>query len=159
MTVTPSYSFVARVLTCLCAVSLCSSCASLHSYQVDDIDSSSGALTPFEVQVDETGFDIHQGMEIGKALVDRRSAKRLNTAEGVIALFQVGPSTGNPTFRDTWADGLVAAIRERCESGRVTGLTTVRESNHYPVVSGERPIHGMGWAFIMAQPCFASPVT
>ena len=137
MTATSSYSLFTRALAALWVTGLCSSCASLHSYQVDDIDSSSGALTPFEVQVDETGFDFREGMEVGKALVDRRSAERLNTAEDVISLFQVGPSTGKPTFRDTWADGLVAAIRDQCDSGRVTGLTTVRETNRYPVVSGE----------------------
>jgi hypothetical protein len=124
-------------LSSLVAIALTSACASLHSYQVDDIDSSEGALTPFEVKVDDTGINVHQAFEIGKALSDEKSAKRLNTAEDVVALFQVGPSTGNPTLNDTWADGLVAAIRDQCASGRVTGVTTVRETNHYPVVSGE----------------------
>ncbi len=124
-------------LSSLVAIALTSACASLHSYQVDDIDSSEGALTPFEVKVDDTGINVHQAFEIGKALSDEKSAKRLNTAEDVIALFQVGPSTGNPTLNDTWADGLVAAIRDQCASGRVTGVTTVRETNSYPVVSGE----------------------
>jgi hypothetical protein len=123
--------------SCLLAVALASACASLHSYQVDDIDSSEGTLVPFEVKVDDTGINLHQAFEVGEAVTDEKSAKRLNTAEDVIALFQVGPSTGNPTLNDTWADGLVAAIRDRCASGHVTGVTTVRETNHYPVVSGE----------------------
>jgi hypothetical protein len=112
-------------------------CASLHSYQVDDIDSSRGTLTPFEVQVDETGLNLHEAMAVAKSVVDRESEKRLNAAEDVISLFQVGPSTGNPTFNDTWADGLAQAVRESCPSGQVTGVTTMRETNHYPVVSGE----------------------
>ena len=112
-------------------------CASLHNYQVDDIDSSQGALTPFQVQVDETGINVHEAMAIGKAVVDEESAKRLNTADSVISLFQVGPSTGNATLNDHWADGVLDAVRARCPSGKVTGLTTVRETNKYPVVSGE----------------------
>lgn len=124
-------------LPSLLAIMLASGCASLHSYQVDDIDSSEGTLSPFEVKVDDTGINLHQAFEVGEALTDKKSAKRLDTADDIIALFQVGPSTGNPTLNDTWADGLVAAIRDRCASGRVTGVTTVRETNHYPVVSGE----------------------
>jgi hypothetical protein len=135
VTTTPSKS--PRALSCLLAVALTSACASLHSYQVDDIDSSEGPITPFEVKVDDTGINLHQAFAVGESVVDEKSAKRLNTAEDVIALFQVGPSTGNPTLNDTWADGLVASIRDRCPSGRVTGVTTVRETNHYPVVSGE----------------------
>jgi hypothetical protein len=124
-------------LPCLLAIALASGCASLHSYQVDDIDSSEGTLTPFEVKVDDTGINLHQAFEVGEALTDEKSAKRLDTADDIIALFQVGPSTGNPTLNDTWADGLVPAIRDQCASGRVTGVTIVRETNHYPVVSGE----------------------
>jgi len=119
------------------ALGLTTACASMYSYQVDDIDSSSGILTPFEVKVDETGLNLHEATGVAKAVVDEGSAKRLSTAEDVVSLFEVGPSTGNATFSDTWADGLVAAIRERCETGRVTGVTTVRETNRYPVVSGE----------------------
>ncbi len=124
-------------LSSLLAVALTSACASLHSYQVDDIDSSEGTLTPFELEVDDTGINVHQAFQIGEAVSDEKSAKRLNTADDIVALFQVGPSTGNPTLNDTWADGLVAAIHDRCVSGRVTGVTTLRETNHYPVVSGE----------------------
>ena len=112
-------------------------CASLHNYQIDDIDSSQGALTPFQLQVDETGINVHEAISVGKAVVDEESAKRLNTVDGVISLFQVGPSTGNSTLNDHWADGVLEAVRARCPSGKVTGLTTVRETNKYPVVSGE----------------------
>ena len=137
MNATETLSRTRRTVACLLAVGLTSACASLHSYEVDDIDSSQGSLTPFEVKVDDTGINLHQAFEVGEALADDKSAKRLDTADHIVALFQVGPSTGNPTLNDTWADGLVAAIRDRCASGRVTGVTTVRETNSYPVVSGE----------------------
>jgi hypothetical protein len=112
-------------------------CASLHHYEVGEIDSTEGRLTPFELQVDETGVDVHQAISIAESVSTERSKKRLDKLDSAIALFQVGPSTGNPTFNETWADGLVPALRERCPSGRITGVSTVRETTSYPVVSGE----------------------
>ena len=125
-------------ITTACSAALCASCASLHHYQLDDIDSSQGKLQPFEIQVDETGLDAQQALELAKvAAPDERGKERMSDAQAIIALFQFGYKTGDPTFSDDWADGMLAKLVERCPSGRVTGLSVVRESMNYPVVSGE----------------------
>jgi hypothetical protein len=124
-------------LLLLASLAFATGCARFHHYQLGDIDSTGGALEPFELQVDETGFNVHDAAAVGRIVVDEEGDKRLSTAEGVISLFQVGHATGDSTFNATWADGLVMQLRERCPSGRLTGVTTVRESTDYPVVSGE----------------------
>jgi|RhiMethySRZTD1v2_1073278.scaffolds.fasta_scaffold22738_2 hypothetical protein len=126
------------ILEGLCAALLLAGCASLHHYQLGDIDASRGELKPFEIQVDETGLDTQEAMEVGKAFVASDSGKqRMGDAQAIIALFQFGYVTGDPTFDDDWADGLLAKVLDRCPSGRITGLSVVRESMDYPVVSGE----------------------
>jgi hypothetical protein len=125
-------------MTGLCAALLITGCASLHHYQLGDIDASRGKLTPFEIQVDETGIDTQEALEVGKlAAGSKANRERVSDAQAIVALFQVGYKTGDPTFSDDWADGMLAKVRDRCPSGRITGLTVVRESMNYPVVSGE----------------------
>jgi hypothetical protein len=117
---------------------LLTACAHMHHYQLGEIDSTRGRLTPFEIQVDETGLDVHEGAAIVKGVVQSREmARRIGAIETIIALTQVGPKTGNPTFSDDWADGMLAKVLEQCPSGQVTGLVAVRETMKYPVVSGE----------------------
>ena len=48
----------------------------------------------------------------------------------------MGPKTGNPVFDDTYSDAL-AEMLLKCPSGQISGLVSVRESAHYPIVSGE----------------------
>ncbi len=125
------------ILEGLCAA-LLTGCASLHHYQLGDIDASRGELKPFEIQVDETGLDTQEAFEVGKlAAGSETGRKRMGDAQAIVALFQFGYATGDPTFNDDWADGLLAKVLDRCPSGRVTGLSVVRESMDYPVVSGE----------------------
>jgi hypothetical protein len=113
-------------------------CARLHHYQLGDIDGSQGQLRSFEIQVDETGLDAQEGIRIAKATTTSARTKReLSTAEAVVSLTQVGHKTGDPTFSDDWADGMLAKILAQCPSGQVTGLVALRESADYPVVSGE----------------------
>ena len=113
-------------------------CAHLHHYQLGDIDASEGRLEPFTVRVDETGFDAQEALELAKQTSSSRAgSERVSDAQDVLALFQVGPSTGDATFRDDWADGVLAKIRARCPTGRMTGISVARESADYPVVSGE----------------------
>ena len=115
----------------------CGGCASLHHYELADIDNSKKARA-FEIQLDETGVDAEQAMRLAKlAAADRKTKERLSSAENVWALTHVGYTTGKATFSDDWADGLLARILERCPSGHVTGLNVQRESADYPVVSGE----------------------
>jgi hypothetical protein len=110
----------------------------MHHYEIGEIDGTQGKLRPFEVRVDETGFDAQEALEVAKLTTrSPQTRERLNTAQAIVALTQVGPSTGEPTFSEDWADGMLTEVLDRCPSGRVTGLTVVRESADYPVVSGE----------------------
>ena len=67
----------------------------------------------------------------------RERAQHVDTAEAIIALTQMGPKTGDPTFSDDWADDAAQKVLLRCPTGRITGLTALRETMDYPVISGE----------------------
>lgn len=113
-------------------------CASMHNQQITDIDSTRGTLSPFEIQASATGVSVQDGAAVARALApDRQSRKQVSWVESIIALTQMGPKTGEPTFSDDWADGLVSQILKRCPSGQITGLTTRREAMKYPIISGE----------------------
>lgn len=115
-----------------------SGCAHLHQLQVTDIDSSQGELQPFEVKVNATGVSVSDSAELAKAMSnDARTRKNVDTAEAIIALTQMGPKTGDPTFSDDWADDAAQKVLLRCPTGRITGLTARRETMDYPVISGE----------------------
>lgn len=122
----------------LIAPALAGGCAHMHHYEVGEIDDSKGSLRPIEVRVDETGIDAQEAAEIAKLATSSRQARqRVGTAQTVIALAQTGYKTGGVTLNDDWADGLLAAVLKRCPSGQLTGVTVIRESADYPVVSGE----------------------
>jgi len=113
-------------------------CASMHNQQIADIDSTRGALSPFQIQVNATGVSVHDGAAVARTLApNEASRKQVSWIETILALTQMGPQTGEPTFSDDWADGLVTRILKRCPSGQITGLTTRREAMKYPVISGE----------------------
>jgi hypothetical protein len=117
---------------------LISGCAHLHHVQVADIDSSQGELEPFEVKVNATGVSVSDSAAVAKAMTtDSRTEKNLDTAEQIIALTQMGPKTGDPTFSDDWADEAAHKVLARCPTGRITGLSARRETMDYPVISGE----------------------
>jgi hypothetical protein len=113
-------------------------CARMHHYEMGELDSSQGRLEEFSVQVDETGLDTDEAARAAQILAqDKQTKQRLGTLKTILALSQFGPKTGDPTTSEDWADGLLLAVLERCPTGQVTGLTVVRESMDYPVVSGE----------------------
>jgi hypothetical protein len=94
---------------------------------------------PFEILVSQTGFNIQEAGAIGKAVLqDQNAGENLQTIAAIISLFQMGPSTGSPVWTtDTYADKVYLGLYEKCPSGQITGLTSIREMNKYPVVSGE----------------------
>ena len=113
-------------------------CAHMHQLQVSDIDSTRGELRPFEVQVNATGVSVSDGATVARAMTnDARTRQELDTLEAIIAMTQMGPKTGDPTFNDDWADATREELLARCPTGRVTGLTARRETMDYPVISGE----------------------
>jgi len=114
-------------------------CAHMHHVQFSEIDSSRGRLEPFEIQVNDTGVSVHDGAALARAAASTSASatRAVNTGEAIVALTQMGPTTGEPTFSDDWADQMLAKVLERCPSGQVTGLVARRETMKYPVMSGE----------------------
>lgn len=114
------------------------SCASLYHIQVGDIEADGGKLFPFDLKVDEGGFNLRQAGSLARAFVRNRGTRgTMRDVENIIALFQYGPKTGNVVYSDDFADELAEKILEKCPSGKITGLTSIRESRVYPVISGE----------------------
>lgn len=113
-------------------------CANAHHVQISDIDSTQGKLEPFELRLNATGISVSDAASVGKALSDSPATRRkVDQLETIIALTQMGPKTGDPTLSDDWADAAAQQLLARCPSGRITGLTTMRETMDYPVISGE----------------------
>lgn len=110
----------------------------MHHVQIADIDSTRGELQAFEVKVNATGVSVSDGAAVAKAMTtDAHTRKNVDTAEAILAMTQMGPKTGDPTFSDDWADAAAEKVLARCPTGRVTGLTARRETMDYPVISGE----------------------
>jgi hypothetical protein len=116
---------------------LATGCAQLHHIQLGEIDNRPGLVKkPFDIKVSESGINLYEAAGIVRAF-NKRAGKEAGALAGVIGLFQMGPRTGNPVYVKDYAKDLVQIIYEKCPSGRVTGLTSIRESRKYPVVSGE----------------------
>lgn len=117
-----------------------SSCAYVHHTQVGEIKSHPDYESiPFEVLVSETGFNLQEAGKIGAAVLhDKKAGDNLKALTAIVGLFQMGPRTGEPVWSsDTYADKVFVGLYEKCPSGQITGLTSIREMNKYPVVSGE----------------------
>ncbi|MBX3021993.1 MAG: hypothetical protein KF799_09980 [Bdellovibrionales bacterium] len=113
-------------------------CAQLHHVQMGDVYSPDGYVKqPFDIKVSETGVNLQEIGAASKALLNKQAGERMERAAALVGLFQMGPRTGNPVYVTGYTDGLVRAIYEKCPSGNVSGLMSVRETRKYPVVSGE----------------------
>ena len=114
-------------------------CTTLHSIQFGNIDSKTVLEGQrFEVLVSEVGFNIDEAAAIAAvAVASAGHAKEAGAAGDIIKLFQVGPRTGNPVFDEKYSDKVMQFLKLKCPSGQITGLTSIRESAKYPVVSGE----------------------
>lgn len=109
-------------------------CAVLHHAQVGEIDNRNPSMKWFDVKVSETGINVK---EAGK-IVDAMSRSKDGSAiADIIQMFQFGPRTGNPVFNENYARNIVDLVLNECPSGKVTGVTSIREMRKYPVVSGE----------------------
>jgi hypothetical protein len=118
---------------------LSSGCVFLHSVQVSEVDSKvvlDGER--FEIRISEQGFNLKEGTILVEAFANAAGdAKGIREAAEIIQLFQMGPKTGNPVFRDDYTDDLIHQLKLKCPSGRISGLSSIRETAKYPVVSGE----------------------
>lgn len=107
-----------------------SSCAVLHHVQVGSIDNTQAPeeiVTPFDIKVSETGVNTDEA----------GSLSNQNEIATAIALFQMGDRTGNPVYNEKYAEGIIHSILEKCPSGKITNLMSIREARKYPVISGE----------------------
>ncbi|XGC82400.1 hypothetical protein ACES2L_07915 [Bdellovibrio bacteriovorus] len=114
-----------------------SGCAVLHHVQVGQIDNRDDFVqVPFEILMSETGVSTEEIGALAKAS-NSRAGDDAEAVADIIGMFQMGPRTGNPTYNPRYAEKLVYQIYEKCPSGNVTGLMSVREMRKYPAISGE----------------------
>jgi hypothetical protein len=117
---------------------LVSACAQLHHVQVGDVDDRSEyAYVPFEVMVSETGVSVEEIGDIARAASRSPHNNDGGKIADAIAMFQMGPRTGNPVYNQRYAEKMIYSIYEKCPSGHITGLMSIRETRKYPVISGE----------------------
>ena len=127
-----------KSVLCLVIGILICGCAQLHHVQYGEIYSPQGYVKkPFDIKMSETGVNIKEIGAISKAVLNNRSGDNLGKAAEALSLFQMGPRTGNPVYSKDYTKNLAQLIYEKCPSGNVSGLYSVRETRKYPVVSGE----------------------
>lgn len=120
-------------------------CAALYHVQVSDVETSNRGRI-IDIKLSETGFDVKGASQDAARAVRRHHLRRhghddvsnaLAGLELILALTNYGPRTGTPVFTDRYADILLDELIAKCPSGKITGLTSVRESRQYPYISGE----------------------
>lgn len=115
------------------------SCAVLHHAQLGDIDARHTRDShPIDIKVSEMGFNMDEIRDLNETFnKSAKGQKAIDDIITIISLFQQGPSTGNPVFTDAYAKNIIHSLFKECPSGRITGLTMMRETRKYPVISGE----------------------
>mgnify|MGYP000125203574 CR=1 FL=1 len=121
----------------IAAVTLIASCARLDHVQIGDIDQRQGDLVKFSVQVSELGFDAAGVAEIARASTTGSTSREMQQIRDILALMNMGPRTGNPVYNDTYAQRVLNYVYAECPSGKLTGLTSVREAKGFGPVTGE----------------------
>ena len=117
---------------------LLTGCAQLHHVQLGEIDSDPRFVEkPFDIKISEIGVSLEDAKALSKAALRGEDQQAAKDIMNIIALFQMGPQTGNPVYVKDYAKNLMQVLYEKCPSGRITGLMSVRESRKYPVISGE----------------------
>jgi hypothetical protein len=115
-----------------------SGCARLDHVQISDIDQSGGRLKPISVKISNTGFNAAETVAIAGELAQSGSAKEsLGDLAALLALINMGPTTGNPVYNDRYAENILIQLHQQCASGKITAIRNVREALSYGPVSGE----------------------
>lgn len=114
-------------------------CMKLHAVQVGEIESSAVLNGErFEIKLSAIGFSTKELGEIaGMAASSQKGRETSESISSLIELFQQGPRTGEPVVDPRFADRLHRKILDRCPSGDVSGLMTIRETADYPGLTGE----------------------
>ena len=124
------------------SILLLNSCAWLHTVQVGEITQSKDYVPrKFEILISQSGSNIVEAGVITKGVLKslghQAAGNTVGMVAAVISLFQMGPRTGNPVYNEKYPDVIPYVLYEKCPSGRITGLHSIRETAKYPVVSGE----------------------
>lgn len=126
-----------RSITLLLMLQL-SGCTVLHKAQIGEIDMRGPSVTPIDIKVSEMGFSVREAGRLGSALAgNKKSSDSIKKIANLVAMFQMGPVTGKPVYNESYARNIRNQIIQSCPSGHITGLSSVRETNSYPVLSGE----------------------
>lgn len=112
---------------------LLTSCARLHHITVSNVDARMKG-SPFEVYVSDMGVNIG---ETSRAMSRASKDGTFKKIGDIVSMFQMGPRTGNPIYHVNEFMGIGEAIKSKCPSMKVTGLTSIREMRNYNFVSGE----------------------
>lgn len=114
------------------------SCAQLHHVQIGEIASHPDYIQkPFEIKISEMGVNIDEAAKIVTLASGKSANSDAQEIAGLIGLFQMGPRTGEPVYEKDYAKNLIQVLYEKCPSGKISGLTSIRETRKYPVISGE----------------------
>ncbi len=133
-----------KILLFFLPVAVLMGCAQLHHIQISDIDNRAGhVLIPFDIKVSETGVSMQDIKAISKSTNSQAGNAGADIAQ-TIQYFQMGPRTGLPVYSDKYAEKIIYNLFEKCPEGHFTGVTSVRETRKYPVISGEI-IHVTGY--------------
>jgi len=124
------------------------SCAQLHHVQLGEVTSHPDYVAkPFDIKISESGINLGEASATAVSVLDQKHHDDAKNIAAFISLFQMGPTTGNPVYVKGYAKNLVQIIYEKCPSGKVTGLMSVRESRKYPIISGEI-VHLTGYCLL-----------
>ena len=114
-------------------------CVTLHHAQVGEVDSDivlQGEY--FEIMLSEVGVNVDEVVDFAQMFAgSKEGAENLEAIGELIKLFQMGPRTGNPVFYDDYSDQIFMKLSRTCPSGRISGLTAIRETADYSMISGE----------------------
>jgi hypothetical protein len=67
----------------------------------------------------------------------RERSQQSNDALRTLEYFQMGPHTGAGVYSIAYLESLHKTLQDQCPNGSLTGITGIRETRKYPVISGE----------------------
>ncbi len=129
------HHYVLKPVLIAALILMVGACASLYRVTVSEMTGAHAPSTPISVRVSALGI----------------AANALTSQVGLLGLLvSTGRKPGSPhgggtdaantgggTLTDDWADGLGAALREKCPRGRISNLVILRENRKYKSISAE----------------------
>lgn len=114
-------------------------CANLHSVMIGERRIAPAGGQDFEVKVSETGFNVKEASQVVQAIGGRNSGagRAAKTVNHLYDLISFGPVTGNAVLDTQYADLIGEQASSSCAPEKTIGITSIRETMKYPVISGE----------------------